>query len=604
MTSKHPIPTAVLAQHIAIIGKTGSGKTSTGKLLVEQVVPEGARVCILDPIKSDWWGLTSSSDGKNAGLPFQILGGPHGHVPLHASAGKAIGEIVAGGSLPLSIIDMADFEAGGVQRFFVDFAPALLRYMRGVLYLVIEEAHEFAPKERAGFGAENMAIHFAKKLATAGRSKGIRLVVMTHAVQQLHNRVLGSCDTLIAQRLTAPADQKPVLDWLKSNVSDKAMQKEIAGSLSSLKTGTGWLCAGELGKFERVAFPRISTYDNSATPTGDAREHLVKTAPVDVEKLRSIIGTAVTEAEANDPRVLKRRIADLERQARAAQPAATSALPSKDELTAAEARGIARGVALAAKEVKAIMPGLRQDIIGSIRSRSAEMIGDAEGALTGLLAAVSNAAQGHIASAPESTERRVSAARPTGPVTGSEPRNARAARLHRQTDGAAASNGDRPPVQQRVLDALAELEQIGAEQPAREMVAFMAGYSHLQSTGFVKAMGGLRTAGLIDYPPHGGTVALTDAGRTVATPPERPRTPEELQARVVSMLGGPTARILKPLLAAYPKALDRIEVAAAAGYGHLQSTGFVKAMGKLRTLGFIDYPDRGTVVAKPVLFLE
>jgi DNA helicase HerA-like ATPase len=60
---------------------------------------------------------------------------------------------------------------------------------------VIEEAHEFAPKERAGIGAENMAIHWAKKLATAGRSKGIRLIVATQRVQALHNAVLGSCET-------------------------------------------------------------------------------------------------------------------------------------------------------------------------------------------------------------------------------------------------------------------------------------------------------------------------------------------------------------------------------------------------------------------------
>lgn len=49
-------PDAVLAHHTAVLGKTGSGKTSTAKLIVEQAVAEGARVCILDPIKSDWWG--------------------------------------------------------------------------------------------------------------------------------------------------------------------------------------------------------------------------------------------------------------------------------------------------------------------------------------------------------------------------------------------------------------------------------------------------------------------------------------------------------------------------------------------------------------------
>jgi DNA helicase HerA-like ATPase len=222
---KHPIPPAILTQHLAVLGKTGSGKTSTAKLAIEQVVAEGARVCVLDPIKSDWWGLTSSANGKHAGLPFHILGGPRGHVPLHSSAGKAIGEIVASGALPLSIIDMADFEPGGQAKFFVDFAPTLIRKMRGVVYLVIEEAHLFAPKERSGVGAENLSIHWSKTLATAGRSKGIRLVVLSQRVQALHNAVLGSCDTLIAHRLTTPADQEPVVKWLKANTTKDVLSK-------------------------------------------------------------------------------------------------------------------------------------------------------------------------------------------------------------------------------------------------------------------------------------------------------------------------------------------------------------------------------------------
>lgn len=306
------IPEAILAQHTAILGKTGSGKTTTGKVCVEQVVDEDYRVCILDPVKSDWWGLTSSADGKRAGLPFTILGGPHGHVPLHHTSGKAIADVVANGSLRLSILDMAQFPPGGAQHFFVDFIPRLMQKMKGVLYLVIEEAHEFAPKERAGFGKENMSIHFAKSVATGGRSKGIRLIVLDQRVQALHNAVLGSCETVVVHRMTQPADQEPVVKWMKANVKDKDLRSQITDSMSKLKTGTGWLCSGEADLFTLMEFPKARTFDNSKTPGKDDDIVQVKTAQVDVDSLRGIIGEAVAEAEANDPALLRKKIEELD----------------------------------------------------------------------------------------------------------------------------------------------------------------------------------------------------------------------------------------------------------------------------------------------------
>jgi hypothetical protein len=337
-----PIPEIALEQHQAILGKTGSGKSSTAKLIVEHVVEAGHRVCILDPIKSDWWGITSSADGKRPGLPFDILGGPHGHVGLHASAGKAIGELVASGELAHSIVDMADFAPGGSSQFFIDFAQVLLKRMRGVLYLVMEEAHEFAPKERAGIGNENMAVHYAKTLATAGRSKGIRLIVVTQRTQSLHNALLGSCDTMIVHRMTAPADQEPVVKWLKAN-TDKTVLEEVSSSLSSLPTGTGWICSGEARIFAKVAFPRIQTYDNTATPTGDDGPE-VKTAPVDQKRLRAIIGEAVAEVEANDPKALKAEIAMLKASISAASKSGEKVTADPVLLAAEYDRGLVDGI--------------------------------------------------------------------------------------------------------------------------------------------------------------------------------------------------------------------------------------------------------------------
>jgi DNA helicase HerA-like ATPase len=43
------IPAELLSQHLAIVGKTGSGKTYTSKGLVEQLLTQKRRVCIVDP---------------------------------------------------------------------------------------------------------------------------------------------------------------------------------------------------------------------------------------------------------------------------------------------------------------------------------------------------------------------------------------------------------------------------------------------------------------------------------------------------------------------------------------------------------------------------
>jgi hypothetical protein len=97
---------------------------------------------------------------------------------------------------------------------------------------------------------------------------------------------------------------------MKANC-DRETQEKVAASLSSLPTGTGWICSGEARVFEKVAFPKFRTFDNTATPLRDGGEITVKTAPVDQDELRKIIGQSVADAEANDPKALKAEIARL-----------------------------------------------------------------------------------------------------------------------------------------------------------------------------------------------------------------------------------------------------------------------------------------------------
>lgn len=556
--AEFPIPDDALAQHTAVLGKTGSGKTSTSKLLIEHVVAEDYRVCILDPIKSDWWGITSSEDGTSAGLPFNILGGPHAHAPLPPKAGKAIGQIVASGALPLSILDMADFDGGDLQRFFSDFASALMRNMRGVLYLVIEEAHEFAPKERAGFGAENQSIHWAKKLATAGRSKGIRLVVATQRVQALHNAVLGSCETLIVHRLTTPADQDPALNWLKRN-ADKAVQDAVAGSLSSLPTGTGWLCSGEAKIFERVDFPRIATFDNTATPDRESGQRDIAVAAVDQAALNAILGEAIKDVAASDPAVLKAEITRLKHELGKAQrsvaapPQPVTIVANQEAVDAARDEGQRVGIAIGVAKARRAIDAIRFEV--------------GEG--------------------PAAAPRQRRAAPPAAPRADAP-----------QLVIVPISSGLTGP-QQRILDALAWWAAFGIEQPSNEQVAFVAGYSPT-STGYTNPRGALKTPGLIEYP-AAGRVRMTSAGAERANAPDAPPTRDEMHRRIFGKLNGPQERILRPCVEAWPRSLTNAEVAGKAGYSPT-STGYTNPRGSLKMLSLIEYPRAGEVRASDWLF--
>lgn len=570
------IPPAVLGQHSAFLGKTGSGKTSTAKLAVEQIVRKepGARVCVLDPLKSDWWGLTSSTDGREAGLPFYILGGPRGHVQLHESAGKAIGELVATGALPLSIIDMADFRPGGLQEFFNDFVPALMRKMRGVIYLVIEEAHELAPKERSNVGGESMAIYHAKKLATAGRSKGIRMMVLTQRTQALHNAVLGSCDTMIAHRLTAPADQEPVKKWLKANV-DKATFERVSTSLASLKTGTGWICSGEAQIAELVHFPKISTYDNSATPTGDMAEQHVRTAPVDRDRLRTIIGDAAKQEASEDPVRLRAEIARLT--AELAKPTRSTVVQSEPDagaIAAADRRGYERGFWEATSQAKVAYETLKEHARGTVRAFADSFVQNIASEKLELTQTGSPVALPSASPSP----------RPAAAPSGRAP--------------AASGDGSLSPALRNALNAVAWWHKIGHDPVERARAAVVARLSPKAST-FGVYLAELAKRGLVQSP-EPGKVSLTDAGHRLAVVP-RAGTAAELREMALSLLGPQEQKVFDVVYGAHPRSIARKAVAERMGLSPSASTTGVY-LAAVAAYGVIENAGPGEVRAAQWLF--
>jgi hypothetical protein len=174
------------------------------------------------------------------------------------------------------------------------------------------------------------------------------------------------------------------------------------------------------------------------------------------------------------------------------------------------------------------------------------------------------------------------------------------AQHQRQASAAPAVADGLTAPQQKIIDAIAQLELFGINAPNKLMVAAHSRVSP-RSSGYANNLGRLRNAlGLIEYP-NVGTVALTGAGRAQANKPTRAPTLREIHESFLSVLSAPQAAILAAVIDVYPRALPKDDLAERINVSKL-SSGYANNLGSLRTLGAIDYPEKGMVRATDILF--
>lgn len=303
------LPLEALNSHLAILGKTGSGKTTTAKQYVEKLLDKKKRVCVIDPTGA-WYGLKSSADGKKAAYPVVIFGGDHADFPIGRDHGAALAEIVATTDTP-AIIDTSVMSIGDRTKFFTDFAETLLRKNREPLHLVIDEAHNFAPQGKVPDPQAGKMIHATNNLLSMGRSRGLSIMMISQRPQKLHKDSLTQAATLIAMQLIHNLDRKSVEDWIGENVANPAQGKEIMKSLATLERGTGWIWSPEYGILEKTKFPMIKTYDSSSAPNGSRKKIVL--AEIDMKSIESKLQTATSQIIEDDPKRLRARIAELEK---------------------------------------------------------------------------------------------------------------------------------------------------------------------------------------------------------------------------------------------------------------------------------------------------
>jgi hypothetical protein len=343
----------------------------------------------VDP-KGDWWGLRYGADGKSPGLPFVVLGGQHGDIPLESGTGpQAIeknGELIARLAAierVSMVIDLSQFRKHEVARFMTFFMETLYRLKakdeyRTPMMLAIDEADAIAPQRIVKTGEKDLGprmLGAAEDIVRRGGQRGIGVTLITQRAAVLNKNVLTQCGVLFALRTVAAQDIGAIDDWVQEVHADRRQRDTCIQSLPGLQQGEGWIWSTSFpapdGIFQRQRFLMPETFDSSATPkVGQTRVVPKNAADVDLKAFEREMATAIEKAKADDPKELRRRISELEGQLRKGSNSGDTQTAEKWKREAGEWKGKAEQATAAFKGLEKYALGL-VNAIEKIRDQAA-----------------------------------------------------------------------------------------------------------------------------------------------------------------------------------------------------------------------------------------
>lgn len=603
--SQHELSSDALDERIAFLGTAGSGKTYGAGTLIERLLATGRRTIIFDPL-GVWWGLRVKANGL-APSDFHpvIIGGDHADLPLTPSSGAIVGEAI-GDTADSVIVDLSALGTKAAERRWMLACLTALyrRKSREPVHLIYDEADMWAPQrllDKDGEAAKLLGM--METIVRRGRVRGFVPWLITQRPAVLSKDVLSQMLGLAILRLTAPQDIGAIRAWVEGQ-ADAGVWARIAKALPGMARGHAvfWLPARDIFE-EDYAFDRKVTFDSSAAPTrGASKDDAHRpTGPLDTGELAKKLAGIEAEVKARDPAALKKRIAELEA-------LVVKGVDSAIDTGKIKAEGYREGQAAERKAWQSTVDDIsaRLDTISAaIAASAATTVRDLEQAKRNVEATEREATEAVVTlrkllraldptqrpAAPSVTRRPASSDIETWPGT------AAAGNAMLKRDGAPVDPG-LPPAKVKILVALRQLEAIGHMPADRLNVAIFAGVS-ANSSGFANNLGSLRTLGYIDYP-QPGMIALTEAGqREVGR--QRAPTHADLMALLATLIPPAQMKLLDLLSDDYPQPMDREKLASLACVS-AASSGYANNLGRLRSLGLIDYPQSGFVKATAILF--
>lgn len=179
-------------QKWVILGKSGSGKSYSARVLVEDGIKKGVTFTIIDP----------QSAYENIPNFYYVWA-------KKVTRAKDLGILLASTSKN-TVISTKGLTIGEQNKFLNEFLEGFRKYSKkGIRAILIDECHKFAPESRKTESKEEVI-----SMAQENRSDGLGFIAVEQRSQRLDKTILSQADYLLIHRLTSYRDLEAVKPYL------------------------------------------------------------------------------------------------------------------------------------------------------------------------------------------------------------------------------------------------------------------------------------------------------------------------------------------------------------------------------------------------------
>lgn len=238
----------VLTGRGVILGKSGSGKSNSASVVVEELLEEGFPTLIVD-VDGEYFGLKEEYEILHLGADEEC------DLQVGAEHAKKIAELTLEQNIPV-ILDVSGYLHEEEYRELIKEVGRHLfakeKKLKKPFLMLVEEVHEFIPESGLD-DAGRMLVKIAKR----GRKHGLGLCGISQRPADVKKDFITQCDWLVWHRLTWDNDTSVVRRVLGSEYADK---------VQDLNDGEAFLMTDWNDEIRRIQFRRKHTFDAGATP--------------------------------------------------------------------------------------------------------------------------------------------------------------------------------------------------------------------------------------------------------------------------------------------------------------------------------------------------